>query len=276
MKLFKQASSLFAAITCYSTLVVGDSYAASSYSDPERKTYLGFELGTSFSMDSNLDVPDGSANAAPGGGMWDAAPQGYGGDVGNSQNVGIGFGYNATPLVSVELNYNSRPSFSYAQYQTPSPSSIGPRTRYFDLENESIMLNGVVHLDQISNRLKFSIGSLSINTFVDAGLGYSRNTVKNLHSVATNTGYVFSMMDSNTVTSPSYQLGFGVTTALDSFWELRLGYRYFNGGEFKSSNYITDDPDNLHPSNPSAGTLVPVWSGTLQANELYAKLAYHF
>ena len=83
-------------------------------------------------------------------------------------------------------------------------------------------------------------------------------------------------MDSNTVTSPSYQMGFGVTTALDSFWELRFGYRYFNGGEFKSSNYINDDPDNLHPSNLGAGTLVPVWSGTLQANELYAKLAYHF
>lgn len=66
------------------------------------------------------------------------------------------------------------------------------------------MLNSVVHLEEVSDSFKYSMGSFKINPFVDAGLGISRNIVNNFHSVATNTGYVFSKMNSNTITSPSY------------------------------------------------------------------------
>ncbi len=280
MKLSKRLSWLLVLLfetICGSAFLVSGS-VASSIDDPARKTYLNFELGASFSMDANMKVPDGTANAAFGGGYWDSAPaEGYDSDLGSSEEYGIGFGYNINPTVSLELNYNNRPSFSYSKFQNPLPSDIGPRIRYFDVSNNSIMFNGVVHLNKVSNALEYSIGSFSISPFVDAGLGISRNTVRNFRSVATKDGYVFSKMDGEkTTTSPAYQIGFGLATALDTFWEMKVGYRYFNGGDFKTQDYITDDPDNLHPLNPGAGTLVPVWKGTLQTNELYAKLVYHF
>lgn len=110
--------------------------AQAAIKDSKNKTYLNLELGASFSMDAQMDVPNGQSNATHDGGFWDSAQQGYDSDLGMSENYGIGFGYKFDPLVSLELNYNYRPSFSYSKYQTPeSSSTLGPRTRYFNLEN---------------------------------------------------------------------------------------------------------------------------------------------
>lgn len=113
------------------------------------------------------------------------------------------------------------------------------------------MLNGIINLNEVSDQIQYSAGSFKINPFIDAGIGISRNKVSNFHSVASN-GTEFSKMTDKTVISPSFQIGLGVSTALNELWEIKLGYRYFYGGKFKSQDYITSDPNNSNPNTPTS------------------------
>ncbi len=248
-----------------SALIFGASAFAAELDTATNPAYLNLQLGYSFSLPAQMDV---SSSPAIGGGFWDPSPQGYDSRVGSTAIYGLGFGYYVNPLISLELNYTDRPNYSYSKFQSQT-SSTSAKTRDFDLESQDVMLNSVYHLAAIATGLK---------PFINVGIGAARNTVSNFHSVsATTPGYVFSMMNNNTVTSFAAQAGVGLDFDATSRLAFKVGYQFFYGGEFKSNDYVVDDPDNLHPIPPNpapGGTVVPSWTGIILANEVYAGLTY--
>lgn len=76
---------------------------------------------------------------------WDASPQGYNETVGNAAIYSAAFGYNYSQLISADIEYIYRPSYSYSKFQTSTSNTTsyynGAKTRYFDLQSNSLMAN---------------------------------------------------------------------------------------------------------------------------------------
>lgn len=244
---------------------------------PVQHPYLGFELGYSSSLQANVAVNENPNSLSHF--VWDHPIEGWNSRLGNSVIYGAIFGYNLTQLLALELSYNYRPSYQYDKYQTvPTSKAIGSRIRYFDLNNQTFILNGVVHLSALTPDLQTFQARTHIEPIINLGLGVARNTVTNFHGlcVGYQPGMVFSKMEDKTTYDFAAQVGAGVNINLASNWDMRLGYRFLYGGNFKTQDYVTDDPDNQHPLTPGSGNSANAWSGRLLANEVYVNLFYTF
>lgn len=241
------------------------------------KSYLGFELGYSLSMNGNLDVSEEKNGQS--GFLWDHAPEGWNHRLDNTFIYGAFFGYNFSRLISLELAYNYRPSFKYAKFQTAPPgSSIGDRVRHFDLENRTLMLNSIFHLSAFSEGMQNFQEKTGVEPFINLGAGLASNKVGNFYGegVGIKPGVIFSKMGDKTTYSFAAQAGAGINMMFTHNWAMKVGYRFLYGGNFKTQNYVTDDPDNQHKEIPGSGNIANPWSGRLLANEVYATLSYIF
>jgi len=238
------------------------------------KIYLGIEGGYSLSTLANLSVNEGPNSAS--GFVWDPPGNGWDSRLGNTFEYGIVLGYNCTEALSLELAYNNRPSFYYEKAQILTSSSIGNRTRYFDLQNQTVMLNGVVRLASIFNAVQNLKTRSRIEPFISLGAGVAKNTVSNFHSLGTDKrpGLIFSKMVDKTTYNFAAQAGLGLNFDLTTNWAMKAGYRFIYGGRFKTQDYITDDPDGAHLNIPGSGNSANPWSGTLKINEFYLGLVY--
>ena len=142
------------------------------------------------------------------------------------------FGYNYSPLISGDIEYIHRPSYSYSKFQTSTAVTIlnfnGSKIRHFSLQSNSLMANLYLHGAAITESLKFDLSNAySIEPFVGGGLGVGFNNVSNFHSVKTDGTYAAIMPD-NLRTSIAWQLSAGLQLINMSNFNLAAGYRYYN------------------------------------------------
>lgn len=231
-------------------------------SGPAKKLHLILGTGASFSNESNI-----SADPF----LWDPPVQGYNATLDNSEFYTAGVGYQVSSLIDADIEVTYRPSFHYNKLQTPIPSPttgvLGSKTRQFDLTNSSVMAN--VFLDGQGTNLFTKLNSLTtLQPFVGGGIGIAYNTLSNFHSVLASssiagTNGVASIMNSNSQTTFAWQISAGAELLYAETWRLDLGYRYFDGGRFKSNNYLFFNQ-----------VTVPPWSGRFTANEVFLNLNY--
>ncbi|STX50183.1 Opacity protein and related surface antigens [Legionella busanensis] len=225
--------------------------------------FLEFGSGVSWSNTSNI-VTDPN--------HWNPSPDGYDSSLGTVPIYTAGIGYMINPLVSVDISYSFRGIYTYRKHQrfqsSNNPNPFGDRTRYFDLNSNSIMFNGTLYGQEWSDILAYEIGNFGlIQPVIGGGIGVSYNTISNFHTVLDTNSGVTSVMQDKTRASFAWQLNAGLEFKKNRF-SFDIGYRYFNAGTFVSNdNLIT----RLSASTgaPIMTETIPNWSGSLSANELY-------
>ncbi|MGA2655081.1 MAG: outer membrane beta-barrel protein [Gammaproteobacteria bacterium] len=224
--------------------------------------YVSVQGGISFSDEADMEVVTGSNPLTE----WDPAPEGYDSDLGDSEVLGASFGYAIHPLAILEVEVANRSSFEYEKYQ----SGDIPKTRYFDVNNTTVMANLMFNGSGLDEPFTFETDSMMWDPFIKIGAGVAYNTVDNFHSVSPD-DTVYSVMPENTETSFAYQLGAGINIRTEESLVIGIGYRYVNAGDFSSNNYFsgissTDSGSVNHQTDP--------WEGELSTNEVYIALSY--
>ena len=246
-------------------LALSSSFAFAGTMGPvaEFNPSLYFKVGSggSYSMNTGID-----ANPT----TWDPAIQGYDANVGKTALYSAAIGYNFTPLVSFDFEYIYRPSYHYSKFQTAAASantlnySSDSKTRYFNLQSNSVMGNLYLHGKGLSDHLVWNTGyGFSLEPFIGAGLGVAFNTVSNFHTIRS-TGVSQSFQPDNLRSSIAWQLSAGLNFYNDGNFNLGAGYRYYNGETFTSESTFIDWQNT---------TLYP-WSGTISANEFFITISY--
>ena len=221
--------------------------------------YFKVGSGGSYSMPAGINNPDPA--------YWDASPQGYNGDVGQSALYSAAIGYNYSKLISTDFEYIYRPSFNYTKYQTSTASGTvsfnGNKTRNFNLQSNSLMWNVYLHGKGYDDALNYNVhDDIFMEPFVGGGLGVAFNTLSNFHSNKSN-GDIGAIMLDNSKTSIAWQFSAGLNFYNASNFNLGVGYRYYNGEGFASNSYTINDQ-----------LTSPPWTGTIQANEFFVQLGY--
>lgn len=255
--MMRSRHSLTSILTLFSTgLLTTLPAAATNYSNPY---YL--LLGTGISYSQSADI-----YADPT--YWDASPQGYNSSVDHSVLYTAGVGAQITPALSVVIDGSMRPGFSYERYQTSNanntPGFLGDKTRYFELENTSLMVDAYLQGKGLSDHLYYNLGhNMGVQPIASVGVGVAYNTVTNFHSVTGNTAS--SIMPDKTTSSFAWKASVGLQLTLCPKVDIAASYQYFDGGDFQSNNYIVD----------SSRLVVTPWKGKLKANEGTLNLVYH-
>lgn len=253
----------------------------------EHKFYLGAEGTYAMSLNASIDVNNNPHSAS--GFTFDYSPDGWNNKLKQSFGYGLLAGYNLTDIFALELAYNSRPSFKYEKFQhaTNPNGSVQDRTRHFNMQNRTILLNGVVHLASMFDILKTFKDKSKLSPFINLGIGLAENKVTNFHtyvndgtiSSGSSNGAIVTQMADKTVYKFAAQAGLGLNYDITTRWAMKVGYRFIYGGKFETQNYTLDDPDGLHSSIgaqrlPGSGNAAYPWTGTLKANEVYLGLTY--
>jgi len=226
--------------------------------------YIGVEFGGSWTMNANIHAP------RP---FWDTAINGYNSDLGASAIYGLVFGYHFVDFFRADIHYQYRPSYSYEKKQE-NTGEVSDKIRNFDLENQAILFSGYLQASGITCLGSLQLCGMVIDPFITGGVGISYNTVSSFYSESLDfPGETFSMMVSKQTSAFSWQAGIGLDFRLCCS-VISLGYRYFYGGEFKSNNYLIDDPDGT--SIAFQGVTTTPWKGKIKANELFASFRYPF
>ncbi|MDZ4123912.1 MAG: hypothetical protein U1E02_07010, partial [Hydrogenophaga sp.] len=244
--------------------------------------FLKAGVGGSFSRDADICVDSR---------QWNRASEGYTASVGKSELYTVAAGYTFNKLFSTECEVTVRPSFRYQKFQTPLAAStfsfagLTPRTRFFRLSNTAIMANLYCKGAGVADKLawKFCDDDWLLQPVLGAGLGISYTNLYDFHTVFCDeaniinlngliTRRVASVELPYTNRSLSGQVMVGFELTYENFLAY-VGYRYFNGGSFKSNNYLTSR--NASTDGTHAGTSVP-WKGKLRAHEFVVNIGGSF
>jgi len=221
-------------------------------------------LGSGYSWSTHADISVDTS-------FWDPSPQGYNSSLGNSSIFNAEAGYIFNPLLSFGLGVSYRGDYSYSQFQTSSaaatPGFNGDKTRYFDVNSTALMANLYLNKFGDTHYLNYQFTpTMSIHPFIGAGIGVAYNQMTNFHSVLGNGTDVVSLMADNTEKSFAYQAMVGLALELNKTVSIDGGYRYFNGGDIQSSNYL--EPGTAAP------VVAPAWTGKLQSNEVFVEINF--
>ncbi|HVT62045.1 MAG TPA: porin family protein [Legionellaceae bacterium] len=206
---------------------------------------------------------------------WDYAIQGYNAALGNRGFYTFEIGKQIQNNIDINLLYLNNEKFNYQIFQTGSSQTIGysgnARTRYFNLVNRSLLVNAVLHPAQHW----LSIHAFELLPFISGGIGYGYNQVSNFYTVGTvivtNTavGSVTSTGNQVSTNSFAWQASVGLNIQLStSPLSVDVGYRFYDGGRFNTSNVLMSAQTGI-------GTVSP-WSGTMQANQMFVDFKYTF
>jgi hypothetical protein len=263
-----------------STIIAAFSLAISSYGAPSttpNSFFLTAGAGGSFSRWTPICVDFR---------QFTPAVEGYGSCLGRSEFYTAGFGYQFTPLISTTCEVTYRPGFCYRKFQTPATEAFsflgaGTRTRHFEVSNTSITGNAYFYGGGIADEFVFYFldDRCTLQPYIGAGVGVSYNTVYNFYTVLEDAANIVTVNGLNLKRAASVELpnthvswAGQAVAALElahSNFTFSCGYRYFNGGKFKSNNYLTSR--NSAGDASHAGTAIP-WVGHLRTNEFFASL----
>ena len=215
--------------------------------------------GYAWSMEAGIDNP------LPG--FWDPSNEGYDSTLGNVSFFTLGFGYRFWKILDVDFNYNFYNTFHYQKRQTSLTGESGlVRMRFFDLDNQSGMLNFSLYPYAIS----LGCTRMELIPFIGMGIGISSNQVSNFYTVGDDVagvGSTTSIGNPNTTIAFAWQgMGGFRIHPKNSMLSADIAYRYYNGGRFVCSNTITSFADNGEQFRGKP------WKGVLQTNQLYFSL----
>ena len=226
--------------------------------------------GFSFSQPTHVSVDLG---------IWNPSPQGYNNSMQNAALYMAGIGYTVNPWFNFDFSATYRGAYKYSQFQSHDPTDVAnplpARTRFFDVSSNAVMFNGTIDVQSLSDHLAWTTnGKGFIQPFIGAGIGASYNTVSNFHTILTASQNATSVMSDNTKASLAYQFNAGLEWVYQRF-SLDAGYRYFNGGNYKSNDFLATRVDGI-TGEPLHTIAIPAWSGTFSANEVFltAKIAF--
>lgn len=242
--------------------------------------YVRGEIGYSVSLNGNFQI---NAND------WTVTNEGYNDDVGNSMVFGLGMGMVYSPILSVGLSAHSRTGFSYSKHQTikgsptANPNLFFPDlngwTRTFDLENQSYMVDVFLNRAGKASPYLFDVKGLTIIPYLGGSIGLSVTRLSDFHTVTNsqdNAGsFVFNrsrvIMTPKTANHLGWQVQLGLDVPIRPSVLASLGYRYFDGGTFKSNDYATDLLSDGAIERTYLYSVSP-WKARLRSNEIVASL----
>jgi hypothetical protein len=211
--------------------------------------------------------------------QWDLANEGYNASLSNAGFWDFAIGFYPLSFLDVDVSYGTYETMHYEKYQTGTSSTTaftgGNRMRYFDVDHKNIMLNATLH----PRKGEFSIDTscVSISPFVGGGFGLGINRINNFHTVAYSTdgktGSTTSIGFRNTNKSCAWQLNAGLTfSACNHKVAFDLGYRYHNGGTFKTGDkFMANVNDFKGAFCPATG-----WKGKIRAHEAVVAFRFNF
>ena len=228
--------------------------------DCDPQFYMTFDSGVSFSMSPNFCVNLDD---------WAETEEGYNNRMGTAFLYGLEAGVDLNNWLSMGTGFTYRGPYCYGKFQTLVDDDT-TRVRRFNLENFSFMYN--IYLNRTQDPCwAWDVCCWTIAPYVGAGVGASRNSVYNFHTllldVAEDANDVISIMTPNVVRTVGAQFMVGVEADYNEHLSLALGYRFFYGGKLNSNNYYVDADE--------VRTITP-WCGTFKANELVFSLHVTF
>jgi len=222
---------------------------------------IGFSTGGSFALKPKLNVDTS---------VWDPSPEGYNSRLSDTYFFGANLRYDTGPKMAFSFEYTKKGDSKYRKYQTSElgiAGSIGDKTRFFKLQNETFMVNALIKAPAISERLIFHLYGHKVVPYIGAGLGMAINYLSDFHSI-TSAGVSTSIMNGNTSRNLAYQFIIGAESEVTKNISLGVAYRFLNAGRFESNNYIYG-PQNL-------GFIpVPAWNAILKTQEIVFSIRLH-
>lgn len=245
---------------------------------PEKKAYLKFGSGASFSTNGSVYAPSD---------FWDPAKQGYNDDFGIAPIFDVAFGYDIIPALTTELSLSYRAHYSYKKFQVPpavfqAPGALGIKTRHFNLDATSLLFS-LFFNGRAFDALRWETGPSGsyIFPFIGAGLGISELTIYNFRStgIPANPEFVTPAVSFKSVASENqytkrYRFTYivlgGFEYRLLPDWGFELGYRWFSTTRFRGPSFVRDSRGN------SANITGSEWKQRLSAHEVFANVKYYF
>lgn len=244
-------------------------------------------LGTGYAWSKKAGISN------PNPARWDASAQGYDAKLGNSAFASLGVGKQLCRYLNIDLTYtNYVNDFDYQKFQTTPPNTIpstpnftgNARTRFFELDNQSLLVNATFHPG--ADQFALKLDRFSIFPFVDVGVGIGFNRVSDFHTI----GYV---QIPNSGPIPPTAFGIGSNTSIgtsdttkssfawqgsvglsvqpvSSYLILDVGYRYYDGGKFEGPDALVA---NTLGRQGSEGNTTP-WEGRLKTDQVFINVRF--
>lgn len=242
----------------------------------DRSFYFRVEGGKSFSRKADIKVDET---------VFDPAQEGYNSKLKSAVLLTAGVGYNITNWLSIGFSAAHRNKYKYKKHQTVIPTEgvpnpFGNKTRFFKLDNNSFLFDIYFNRTGASTCWSFGCDSVNVAPYFGVSIGLSKNKLYDFHTVLddTLTSGNFTTHAVETVESLfvkhsfAWQISVGLDLTICKNITLGIGYRYFDGGKFRSNDY-TVNPISSFENNPIE---VPQWCGKLRANEVVASFAINF
>jgi hypothetical protein len=234
-------------------------------SSPNDRWFASIGTGYSWTEKPGIFNPDPTG--------WDPAVEGYDAKLGDRGFYTFAIGMKALEFIDIGFSYLNHELFNYQKFQTGEQTGQASftglaRTRFFQLDNRAILVNGFLH-----PATSFTSSGVNIKPFVSGGLGYARNQVRNFYTVGLATVAGASIGSTSTIgaeankNSFAWQGSAGLTfSPIQSHLDVNIGYRYFNGGKFNGpSRIFTNAQGFVNTKN---------WSGQLKAGQIFFELQY--
>ncbi|BCA94445.1 hypothetical protein TUM19329_08060 [Legionella antarctica] len=242
--------------------------------------YVRGEIGYSFSRNGDVHVNQND---------WTVTNEGYNNDFGGSALFGFGLGIYSSSVLSIGLSAQNRSDFDYSKHQTikgspdANPNLFFPDlngwTRKFDLENQSYMFDVFLNRAGKASQHLYELKGLSIIPYLGGSIGLSVNKVSDFHTETNSQdqagSFVFDrsrvIMTPKSFKTFAWQIQAGIDIPVRESVLASIGYRYFDGGNFKSNSYTIDSLDNGSGERTFLYNISP-WKAKLRSNEVVASI----
>jgi hypothetical protein len=210
--------------------------------------------------------------------LWDAVKEGYSAKLGHAALFEAGVGYTIRDWLAASVVAAYRGVYRYKKFQSlqaaQTPTLGTTKVRYFDVENASVLFNLMINS---AHRWAWHFHDcMSLAPVVAGGLGLAQNRVSNFHTVLgvlapSETNYVESIhgLYVNKYTFAAHA-DVGISWAMCRRVQCDLGYRFYYGGTFKTSDYGLDVPGGImSPQEYNRPIQETPWCSKLKANEFF-------
>lgn len=232
-------------------------------------------VGAGYAFSNETDIHHGDD--------FELTNEGYRQDLGNVPFFTIGVGHTVCQWLDIDASYSYYQTFHYQKYQTPSPLTPPTRisnvllnqTRYFDLDHQNVMFDFTI---DPASCFSCDCCCFKIRPIVGAGIGVGINHISNFRTVGFDR---FAEVGSEALSEPTTSncsFAWRVLAAIrfsNCYCEalsFDLGYRYYDGGEFKSSHKSVVNVTGI----PGSVIDVSAWEGRLRTNEVYGSFNWAF